>query len=297
MACRDEAVIEVLVVDNNSQDGSCEAVAEEFPHVRLIRNSMNVGFAAANNQALRDAKGRYLLLLNSDTIVYPGAFRELIRFMDQHTAAGYCGPKLVNSDGTLQPSARRFPTLLSRTFSMTGLAQRYTASRHCLDLHGHHQDFAPFTADWLTGACLMVRRQAYEQVGLLDESYFMYFEETDWCRRMAQDGWEGCYLPAAKVMHLGGQSVCSERDDRVFSGDHPLYWVNSHRYYMRRHFGVGGMMFSEAIQIFLYVLLYLRYCWRNNDRSRSKARCASNSLRYLLVRTKPKMPARNSAKA
>ena len=197
---------ETLVVDNASSDGSGDMVARDFDWVRLIHNNRNAGFAAANNMAIREAKGRYILLLNSDTRLYPGAVAQMIRFMDEHPRVGYCGPCLLNPDGSHQPSARRFPTVLSAGFSTLGLTHRFPSCRHTSDLHGLHGDRRHFRADWLSGACLMVRRSVLSQVGLLDEGFFMYFEETDWCRSMAQRGWEGWYVPTAKVVHLGAVS-------------------------------------------------------------------------------------------
>ena len=166
---------ETFVVDNASSDGSAEMVGTEFPSVRLLCNVGNRGFAFANNLALRQASGRYVVLLNPDTTLQTNALTELVRFMDDTPAAGYCGPRLLNDDGSHQPSARRFPTVLSAAFSLLGLARRYPRSRHALDLHALHGHRVRFRADWMTGACLMVRSEVLRQVGLLDEGYFLYF--------------------------------------------------------------------------------------------------------------------------
>ena len=275
--------VEVFVVDNASADGSSDMVAGEFAWVRLVRNERNTGFAAANNIALREASGRYVVLLNPDTVVSRGALSELVRFMDTTPTAGYCGPQLLNADGSHQPSARRFPAVLTGTFSMLGLSNRYPKSRHTLDLHVLHGERRHFPADWLTGACLMVRAAAIHEVGALDEGFFMYFEETDWCRRMASAGWGGWYVPSAEVVHLGGRSVAHRGEVRPFSGDHPVHWVNSSRRYMRRHHGVAGMVLSETVQVLLYSLIWLRHRWRRGERSRDKAQHAAATLRYLLT--------------
>ena len=275
---------ETLVVDNASSDGSGDMVARDFDWVRLIHNNRNAGFAAANNMAIREAKGRYILLLNSDTRLYPGAVAEMIRFMDEHPRVGYCGPCLLNPDGSHQPSARRFPTVLSAGFSTLGLTHRFPSCRHTSDLHGLHGDRRHFRADWLSGACLMVRRDVLSQVGLLDEGFFMYFEETDWCRSMAQRGWEGWYVPTAKVVHLGGGSVVSGNGVRPFAGAQPQYWVHSSRRYMRRYHGFLGAVTSDSIQLLLYTLVWLRHRPRRTDRSRIKAHNAAATIRYLLHR-------------
>ena len=272
---------ETFVVDNASSDGSEGMVDSEFPSVRLICNPDNLGFASANNLALRQATGRYVALLNPDTTLQPNALAELVRFMDDTPAAGYCGPRLLNGDGSHQPSARRFPTVFSAAFSLLGLARRYPRSRHALDLHALHGHRARFRVDWMTGACLMVRSEVVRQVGLLDERYFLYFEETDWCRRMSSRGWEGWYVPSAEVIHLGGQSVVHTSEVQPFSGDHPLYWVSSSSRYMRRHHGTAGMVLSRATQIILYSLIWLRHRWRHSGESRGKARRAAAAISYL----------------
>jgi len=275
---------ETFVVDNASPDGSCDMVAQEFPAVRLVRNPCNAGFAAANNIVLRKAAGRYVVLLNPDTVLSAGALPELMRFMDATPAAGYCGPRLLNADGSHQPSARRFPTTLSGAFAMLSLGHHRPNSRHALDLHRMHGDRSRFRTDWLTGACLVVRTEAMRQVGDLNEGFFMYFEETDWCRRMASAGWEGWYVPSAEVVHLGGASVGLNETEAPFFGNHPSYWVSSRCRYMRRHHGVVGMLICESLDVALYAALWLRHRWRATPESRLKARRASTALRHLLQR-------------
>ena len=277
---RDEAAIGVFVVDNHSADGSADMVEQDFPWVQLIRNPSNAGFAAANNLALARATGRYVMLLNSDTIVHDGAFRTLVRFMDDRPSAGYCGSNLLNEDGTHLPSARRLPTPLSPAYAMTGMSERKPASAHCQDLHVRLGADTPFRAGWFTGACLVVRRETYREVGPLDDGYFLYYEETDWCRQMAQAGWQGWYVPGAVVTHLGGRSVEHTSQVRPFFGNHPVHWVNSSRRYFRRWYGVGGLVFK---QLLLYAAIWLRHVWRRSEQSRIKARTAGSALRYMIT--------------
>ena len=275
--------MEVFVVDNSSLDGSCDMVRREFPQVSLVCNSVNVGFAAANNQGLRLAAGRYLLLLNPDTVVQPSALRELVEFMDCHAEVGYCGPKLLNSDGSYQPSARRFPTILSDAFLMTGLANRYPQSRHSINLQATGDHSTPGRGDWFSGACLLVRREAASEVGLLDEGFFMYFEETDWCKRLADADWEGWYVPSAGVVHYGGQSVGADSAEAPFSGNHPEYWLHSRRRYMRRQYGTSGMLLCEVLDLVLYALRYVRHRFRKSDLSRGKALRSSKAIKHILA--------------
>ncbi len=192
---------ELIIVDNASADGSPEMVAAEFPEARLIRNAENLGFARANNIGIAASTGRYVLLLNSDTVVPPGALETLVAFMDAQPQAAACSPRLLQPDGAPQPYAFGCdPTpgyLLCR-----GLARALFRR----PLH----DWAvaePIQADWVSGACLLVRRAAIEQVGGLDEAMFMYFEDNDWCRRMRLAGWQVWYAPTAAITHIGGAGL------------------------------------------------------------------------------------------
>jgi GT2 family glycosyltransferase len=188
---------DIWVVDNASSDGSVAAVRARYPHVQLIENAANRGFAAANNQAIHACRGDYLLLLNSDTIVCEGALERLALFLDAHPRAGIAGAYLLNADGTLQPSWAAFPSLWSE---LLGRNIRARAPYPTVD-----GDEA-YAVDWVGGAALLIRRTTVEQIGDLDEGYFMYSEETDWCFRARQAGWDVCYVPDAPIIHLGGQS-------------------------------------------------------------------------------------------
>jgi hypothetical protein len=196
---------EVWVVDNASSDDSVAMAQQQFPQTRLIVNSDNRGFAVANNQALVQCAGRYLLLLNSDTVVPVGALDALVAVMDTHPEVGVCGPLLLNADGSPQLNWARFP----------GLASEMRRGQDRSQSPYPIEDFAsatkraamqPFVVDWIGGACFMVRHSAVESVGLLDEGYFMYSEETDWCHRWSQAGWKTLLAPQITVTHLGGQS-------------------------------------------------------------------------------------------
>ena len=205
--------VEVLVVDNASRDGSADMVASTFPQVELIRNEENVGFAAANNQALKRVKGRNVLLLNSDTIVRPDTLRCLVEFMDAHPQAGAIGCKILNPDGTLQLSCRRgLPTPMAAFCKMSGLSRLFPNSPRIarynltyLDPERTHE------VDALSGSCMMVRREAMDQVGLLDEAYFFYGEDLDWCFRMREAGWKIFYVPQTEIIHFKGESSRAEQ--------------------------------------------------------------------------------------
>ncbi len=194
---------EIWVVDNASTDGSPQMVRERFPWVHLIENRENVGFAAANNQAIRRSEGRYVLLLNSDAEVQPGALEALVAFMDSQPRAGASGARLLNADGTLQPSCHPMLTPgreFWRLLFLERLWPRATYPMRRWDLE------APRPVEVIKGACLLLRREALDQVGLLDEGYFMYTEEVDLCYRLAQAGWQLWWVPRAEVIHHEAQS-------------------------------------------------------------------------------------------
>ena len=208
--------IEVIVIDNASTDGSTEMVKKEFPQVSLIENSENRGFAAANNQAIAIAKGRYVLLLNSDTIILDNAIVKILDFADATPEAGIAGCRVLNSDRTLQPTCFMFPSILNMLLSTTYLYKIFPKSR----FFGREQmtwwDRSDTReVDVVTGCFMFVRREAIEQVGLLDEQFFMYGEETDWCYRFKQANWKVMFTPSAEIIHLGGQSSSQKRSEMI----------------------------------------------------------------------------------
>jgi len=212
---------QVWVVDNASPDGSAEMVRRDFPQVHLIANRRNLGFAAANNQALRRIlKGReppsYVLLLNPDTVVLGSALEVMTRFLDENPGVGLVGPKLLYPDGRLQHSAFRFPGLAQVFFDFFPLHGRLLESR----LNGRYprslyEKGKPFPIDHPLGAAMMARRRTIEDVGLLDEGFFMYCEEIDWCMRMKQAGWEIYCVPKAEIVHHVARSTGQFRE-RMF---------------------------------------------------------------------------------
>ncbi len=199
--------MEVFVVDNGSIDGSVVAAKERFPEVKFIQNEINLGFAMANNQALRLAKGRYLLLLNPDTQVKKGAIERLISFMDAHSEAGGAGAQLLNSDESKQNSIANFPSLATELLNKSLLRWLFPKA-----FPGKERNYPePIEVDSVIGACMIIRRDAIEQVGLLDEDYFLFLEETDWCYRMKRAGWKIYHVPQAEIYHFQGKGVEIEK--------------------------------------------------------------------------------------
>lgn len=197
-AAKRPLVTEVTVVDNASTDGSGTMVRARFPWARLVQNQHNLGFAAANNQALRQARGRYLLLLNPDTEIVEGALAGLWQVLEAYPQAGIAGGQLFNGDGSPQRSCGIFPSLWTELL----LATRYLGPvRRRVQVRTPEGELAVESVDWVSGACLMIRRQAFQAIGPLDERFWLYTEEADWCYRARAAGWEVLSVPQARVYH------------------------------------------------------------------------------------------------
>jgi hypothetical protein len=247
---------EVIVVENASTDRSLDILRGQFPAARVIRNSANRGFTAANNQAIEAATGKYILLLNPDTVVHAGCLEIMVRFMDAHQEAGAAGPKICNEDGSLQRTGVTFPSLWNVFVESLFLDDLFPSSR----IFGQHRRLYDnpdlvHDVDYLQGSCLCIRRRALDDAGFLDEDFFMYFEETDICYRLKQHGWKILYNPSASIVHAGGSGG-------TFYGKQQL--VEFHRSYLtflRKHEPSARrlvfrivLLFRSAVRMFLFVL-------------------------------------------
>jgi N-acetylglucosaminyl-diphospho-decaprenol L-rhamnosyltransferase len=202
-----ELCAETWVVDNASSDGTVAMVRERFPEVRVIANAENRGWAGGNNQALKQSAGRYLLLLNADTEPRPSSLAVLTRFLDEHPDVGACGPMLLFGDGRVQGNGRHFPTFWKEFLDVTGL-RHLALGAYIRHFGWGREDFTKRAeVDEVTGSCLMARREAVEQIGWLDEQFFMYYDEVDWCCRMKAAGWRIFYVPEARVVHYVAASA------------------------------------------------------------------------------------------
>ena len=195
---------DIWVVDNGSIDGSVIRLIDRFPDINCIQNEENLGFARANNQAITNCNGRYILLLNNDTIVHSKALQLMIQALENHSELAAVGPQLINSDGSFQLSCMRFPSRWGDIFAYF--------RPQCASMGGFRQQTTrPIVkVDAVSGACMLLSRNALDQVGLLDEGYFFYAEETDWCYRAHKLGWRVGYVSAARVTHLRGQTAQRE---------------------------------------------------------------------------------------
>ncbi len=208
---------DLWVVDNASTDGSLSMLKESYPDVQVIANLQNVGFAAANNQAMRETPGRYFLLINTDAFPRTGAIQALYSLAEKNKRAAIIGAHLLNSDGSFQGSFVKFPNLWQEFLMLSGLGRIIYGPWYPNQIP-HPREQARIV-DYVQGACLLVRREAYEAVGGFDERYFMYSEEVDWCFAMRKTGWEVWYQPDAIVTHIGGASS----KDRMAQKEMDLY--------------------------------------------------------------------------
>jgi GT2 family glycosyltransferase len=199
---------EVIYVDNASEDGSVEMVVKDFPQVKMIENRENKGFIKANNQGIEISKGRYVLLLNSDTIVLDNAIAKLVQFADAHTEAAVVGCKVLNPDMTLQRNCFMYPSILNMFLSTTYLYKIFPKSKFFGREHMTWWDFNDVReVETVCGSCSLVRKEAIKQVGLMNETYFVYGDDPDWCYRFNKVGWKIIFTPDARIIHYGGQTT------------------------------------------------------------------------------------------
>lgn len=259
---------EILVVDNASGDDSKGMLHQHFSTVRVIANQKNLGFARANNQAAYQARGRYLLLLNPDTLVRPTALPALVAYLDTHLNVGAVGPRILNPDGSLQVSAHPFPTLLREAWRMLHLDRLLPLSQYPLALW---QSAEPQPVDVLMGACILLRRELVQANTLFDEQFFIYSEEVDLCRRIRQAGWELHWLPSAVITHYGAQST-RQVADQMF-----LELYRNKVKYFRKHHGRWGVFWYKLL-LFFHALVRSLAAW--SPRSLGYRRLLAALLRF-----------------
>lgn len=256
--------LEIFVVDNASADDSADMVARKFPQICLITNDTNLGFGAANNQAYARSTGSYVLLLNPDALLRDGSIDAPVEFLEEHEACGMVGGKIVNPDGELAPSARRFPNAWRNFLLLSGLSDRFPNTRFFAGADFKHFDHStPLQVDWIPGTFTVYRRAMLENIGLFDERFFLYYEETDLCRRAAQAGYEVYFIPDAEVLHVGG--ACSKtRKDKSFdqSGAQVMsFRMRSEYLYFRKQHGLLQVLANAGVEVGWFQL-----CWLANFR-------------------------------
>jgi len=244
---------EVFVVDNNSGDGSAEMVREKFPQVDLTAGAENLGFAKGNNLAIKKSRGRYILLLNPDTEILDNALEKMVRFMDTHPECGVGGCKLLNLDLSLQPSVRAFPDLVSQVFILLKIHHLFP---HSKAMHKYLvQDFdyeKTQEVDQVMGAFMMIRREVIEKIGMLDENFWIWFEEVDFCKRAKEAGFKILYTPEAKIIHLYGQSF-----KQALSVSKQKVLNRSLAYYLKKHGTKGEWAVIQILRPLSLALAWL----------------------------------------
>jgi GT2 family glycosyltransferase len=249
------ASAQIIVIDNASGDGTVDKILRGYPGVRVISNTQNVGFAAANNQAIVATESRYVMILNPDTSVDAGTIEALVHFLDTSPGAWVAGPMILNLDRTVQRSGVRFPSRWNILVESLFLDRLFSNSR----IFGSHKEmyedpWKPRLVDYLQGSALMVRREAIEKVGGLDEAFFMYFEEADWCYRIRKAGGEVHYWPVGKVVHYGGDAFAHFDERRL------VYYHRSLLRFFKKHYSTKRAIGLKAIlglRSMLRLLLWL----------------------------------------
>ena len=281
-----ELSFEICLVDNASGDGSVEYVRSEYPQVNIIQNATNAGFAGACNQGLRWAQGRYIVLLNPDTVITGHALEHLVSFMDEHPEAAVVGPQLVSPEGRVQGGAAGYDpslrTVFNYQFFLFGLAPRYFPGLWLA--RSRYADPSPIAVDWIAGACLVVRAEAYRRVGGLDEAYFMYAEDVAWCSQMRAAGWKVYCLPAARVIHHIGASA-RQQGSRFMARN-----VESLDRYYRSRYGSAKVIILHLMGVVGFSLRYIRAIlqeWRQGPLPDAESpalwrACLAASLRFIL---------------
>ena len=261
--------IYVVVVDHASDSEAAETITRAFPAVRLLRLSDNNGFAAGINQGARETDSPFLLLLNPDCVIEPDACCRLAACIDAHDAAGVAGPRIRNADGSVQQSARRFPdvttAIAGRSSWLTRVAPRNPLTRHNLRVPAS-SSVEPMEVDWVSGACMLVRRDAFERIGGMDEGFFLYWEDADFCRRLQAAGYSTVYCPAAVATHVGGRSSRHAADASL-----EAFHRSAFRLYYK-HAGAGGRLFAPLVKVGLRVrLAIMKRLVRRRERASQNA--------------------------
>lgn len=262
----EDLLYEIIVVDNNSRDGSCEMLQKEFPDVILIKNKYNAGFAKANNQAYSISKGKYIMLLNNDTVVLNNALKLLVSFLDENTDTAIVGPKLLNTDLTLQKPCRRgFPKFLNSMAYFLGLAKKFPQSRILAHYNMTYMDEnTNHEVDAVSGAALVIRREDIRLAGgLLDETFFMHFEDIDLCYRVKKKGRKVFYIADAQIIHIKGQSS-KLRSTGVVKN----FYDSAFKYFKKNYKSknIIGYYFIKTALLFMQKLSFTFIAYKGRDK-------------------------------
>jgi GT2 family glycosyltransferase len=274
---------EIIVVDNASTDGSPDMVAADFPKVKLIRSSENLGFAKANNLGAKASSGSWLALVNSDVVLHPNCFQELVLFMDSNGDVGLVGPKILGGDGLLQRTCRRLPTVWNTTCRMLALDvvfPRWSLFSGREMRHWKHDTMAE--VEVLSGCFWLARREAVEKVGMLDERFFFYAEDVDWCKRFREAGWKVVFMPHATATHFGGGSSSNAplRYSIELLRANLIYWNKHHGFFGKCVYRLLSILYHSVRLLPRALVKLVRLTARDGD---NKFREHFVCLRWLLT--------------
>ncbi len=286
---------EIIVVDNNSSDGSLEIVEKKYSHVKLIGNEENLGFARANNIGIKASTSRYVCLVNTDIVVLEDCIKKMIEFMDSNPSVGMAGPRILNQDRTLQVSCRHFPSIWNNLCQVFGFNKVFPKlawfSEPMMKYWSHDTERK---VDVLTGCFWMVRREALDQVGLLDEGFFFYGEDIDWCKRFHKAGWDVGFYPGAEVIHFGGASS-SNAPIKFY-----LEMQKADLQYWRKHHGRSRqlaywmiILLRQLVRIPIYTFKYV-FFEKRRETAQFKLKRSLVGIRWLFTYKGAKADSENS---
>lgn len=259
-------LFDIIVVDNNSGDASVAMIMKTFPNVRLIQNDENLGFSGANNMALRQSSSKYILLLNPDTIILNNSIEKMLEFLASNENAGAVGPQILNPDKSPQKSCRKLPGFIDALFYISGIGRVFPNARIFRSWLLPEFDYGKTQrVEYISGACIMVRKKVFDDIGLFDERFFLYSEDTDLCLRMMKNRWDILYFSVAKIIHYGGQSSNYHKNwqqaEEMFKS-----WLK----YRKKHFSlIHSITFNLTIvTVLIMKLVYLRYLSRKQNQEK-----------------------------
>jgi len=274
----DEVSTNITVQDNASND-NVDRVEETFPDVKVVRNSRNIGFSKAVNKAIEGGVSPYVAILNPDTLMTHGFLGEVLSYMEMNHDVGVVGPKILNSDGSVQGTARSFPTPLTALFGRTSLLSRLFPGNRLTGaniLTTQCDGKTPMEVDWVSGACMVVRRRAIERVGPLDERFFLYWEDADWCRRMWDSGWKVVYYPQASVKHFVGGSSQRSRFRSTVEFHKSAYRLFAKHAKGAQRLAIPLAMGALTLRLFLSLTWNAMHLWSGRSHRQSRPK---NTLR------------------
>ena len=274
--------MQIVIVDNASRDGSVELMKEAFADCDLLFNAVNVGFGRANNQACALARGRYVLLLNTDAFVAADTIGRTIRFLEANPDCGLLGVRLEGRDGSLQPSCRYFPTPWNEFLSRTGFERRLPRVRMIDDMAWAHDSVRE--CDWVPGCYYLVRKSVIDQVGLFDPRFFLYYEEVDHCQRVKEAGWKVVFFPDTTVVHYGGESAKSDSPLTAAGRQIDALQIESALLYHRKHHGIAGLCAAVALTTVGDALLALKWLLKGRSMAGARSFLAHTKSTWSLLR-------------